>query len=167
MPSTTEQKIPQLCMKYAWIDTWFGSFGTEGRPQLYKRVRRERAQSMNCLSSKARDPSGQVNTSHAVSTWVMDGAKRRGGLMCHLEARLALTSSTTTLRDTAGVKKCRNETKLREQRDNIYMKAEQRARLPFLCSLVYCKLSVLIAEMCLRFPFCLMGRLLVHLWEVF
>lgn len=83
--------------------------------------------------------------------------------MCHLEARLALTSSTTTLRDAAGVKKCRNETKLREQRDNIYMKAEQRARLPFLCSLVYCKLSVLIAEMCLRFPFCLMGRLLVHL----
>lgn len=50
------------------------------------------------------------STSSAVSTRVMDGGRTHGGFLCHLEARLTLTPSTTTLRDTACLEKCRNET---------------------------------------------------------
>lgn len=87
------------------------------------------------------------STTGAASTRVMVCGRIHGDILCHLEARLTLPSSTADLRDATCLGKCRNETfKLREQRDTFFIKAGQGARILLLCSLVYCKLSVQTAE---------------------
>lgn len=107
---------------------------------------------MGLLLLKGREPIRvSESISSAVSTRILDGGRIHRGFLCHLEARMTLTSSTTALRDGVSRRVLKNiETKLtfklREQRDTFFIKAGQGARIPLLCSLVYCKLSVLIAE---------------------
>lgn len=72
------------------------------------------------------------------------------GFLCHLEARLMLTPSTQpSIRDTACLENVEMKLtfKLREQRDTVFTKAGQAARISLLPSLVFSKLSMLIAEL--------------------
>lgn len=79
----------------------------------------------------------------------MGGERIHGGILCHLEARLMLTSSTQpsgTLHVLKNVE-VKLTFKWREQRDTVFSKAGQGARIHLLSSLVFSKLSVLIAEL--------------------
>lgn len=78
----------------------------------------------------------------------MGGERIHRGILCHLKAKLMLTSSTQpsgTLHVLRNVE-VKLTFKLKEQRDPVFSKAGQGARIPLL-SLVFSKLSVPIAEL--------------------
>lgn len=79
----------------------------------------------------------------------MGGERIHGGILCHLDARLMLTSSTQSSGTLYVLKNVdvKLTFKLREQRDTAFTKAGQGARSTLLSSLVSSKPSVLIAEL--------------------
>lgn len=79
----------------------------------------------------------------------MGGERIHGHILCHLEARVMLTSSTQPSGPLHVLKKAELNLsfKLREQRDTVFTKTGQGARIPLLSPLVFSKLSVPIAEL--------------------
>lgn len=94
----------------------------------------------------------------------MGGERIHGGILCLLEARLMLTSSTQPSGTLQVLKNAEVKLsfKLREQRDIVFLKSGQGTRIPLLSPLVFSKLCQLLNCFVPWFPIFVMGRVLLH-----